>query len=50
MTPMLLSTYEARGATIDELIITREQRDADPLTCDGDSFTISDETDWVQLD
>lgn len=31
--------YQARGMTSrEEAIITQEQRDADPLTCDGDQF------------
>lgn len=50
MVPDLLATYEAKGATLADLVITKEQRDADPLECNGESFTTYDESDWVTLD
>ncbi len=42
ITDELFASYQARGASArSDFILTREQRDADPLTCDGDTFTSS---------
>ena len=43
--------YELRGASSrDEFIITKEDRDADPLTCNGQQFTDSGHIEnWVYL-
>lgn len=39
MTDSLFQNYKARGVTSrDDMIIPKEQRDADPLTCDGEEF------------
>ena len=51
MTPELFESYRARGAeSTDQFIITKEERDANPLTCDGEWFTGNDPLKgWVQL-
>jgi len=51
MTASLFSQYQARGiAARSDLIISMEQRDADPLTCDGETFlTFGTNTSWVNL-
>lgn len=51
MTDELFSTYQARGvASRNDLIISRELRDANPLTCNGDTFTSIDVLDaWFLL-
>jgi hypothetical protein len=51
MTDSLFSTYQARGvAARSDLILSKEQRDADPLTCDGETFlTFGTNTSWVNL-
>ncbi len=51
MTDGLFATYQARGAsTRADFQITKEERDADPLTCDGLSFlTRGSLEDWVYL-
>jgi hypothetical protein len=51
MTDSLFSEYQARGvASRSDLIISKEQRDADPLTCDGQAFlTFGTNTSWVTL-
>jgi hypothetical protein len=51
MTDSLFSNYQARGvASRTNLIITKEQRDADPLTCDGQTFlTNGTLASWVTL-
>ena len=42
MTDSLFQNYQARGlSSRDDAIISKEARDADPLTCDGDQFTDS---------
>jgi len=39
MTDSLFHTYESRGVNArSDMVISREQRDADPLTCDGERF------------
>ncbi len=43
MTDELFESYIARGATSrDDFIISKEERDAAPMTCDGEWFTGSD--------
>jgi len=51
MTNELFATYQARGVTTrNDLIISRELRDANPLTCNGDTFTSIDVLDaWFVL-
>lgn len=51
MTNELFSEYVNRGVQRrSDFIITREQRDADPLTCDGETFTsFGHLPDWVTL-
>ncbi len=40
MTDSLFALYQERGLdTRSDAIITKEERDADPLSCDGESFT-----------
>jgi hypothetical protein len=42
MTDSLFQDYQARGlSSRDDAIISKEARDADPLTCDGEEFTDS---------
>lgn len=52
MTDEVFQAYRDRGATTrNQFIITKEERDADPLTCDGEWFTAQDnDANWVQLD
>jgi hypothetical protein len=39
MTDSLFHTYESQGVNArSDMVISREQRDADPLTCDGERF------------
>jgi hypothetical protein len=39
MTDALFATYQSRGVTArNDLIISKQARDADPLTCDGETF------------
>ena len=47
----LFAGYAARGvATRESAIITRAERDADPLTCDGERFTSTGSLEsWVTL-
>jgi hypothetical protein len=52
MTDTLFSNYRARGVTSrEDLVISREARDSDPLECEGETF-ISNGTieSWVVLD
>ena len=51
MTDSLFQAYQARGVSSrDQLIISKEARDADTLTCDGESFTSQGQLeDWVVL-
>ena len=40
ITDEVFAEFQARGVTSrEDLILTKEQRDADPLTCDGETFT-----------
>ena len=42
MTDDVFQSYEARGASSrSDFIITATERDADPLTCDGEEFSSS---------
>jgi hypothetical protein len=52
MTDSLFQSYQARGVnTRDQLIISRAERDADSLTCNGETFTGSGNLEnWVWLD
>ena len=52
MTDTLFDQYVARGALFrDDFIISKEERDADPLTCDGERFVNSGNlANWVTLD
>jgi hypothetical protein len=52
ITDSVFGQYVDRGvATREEMIITRAERDASPLTCEGDQFTSVDALEsWVQLD
>lgn len=49
MTDSLFAAYEARGmSSCSDAIISKELRDANPLTCDGESFTSEDTLEnWV---
>ena len=51
MTDLLFQDYQARGmGSRDEAIISKEERDADPLTCDGEEFVDSGNLEnWVTL-
>ena len=51
MTDSLFSNFQARGvAARSNLILSKERRDADPLTCDGETFlTFGTNTSWVNL-
>lgn len=51
MTDSLFQDYQARGlSSRDDAIISKEARDADPLTCDGEEFTDSGNLEnWVVL-
>jgi hypothetical protein len=51
MSDALFQQYQARGVlSRSQLIITKQERDADPLTCDGETFTSSGHLEnWVQL-
>ncbi len=51
MTNSLFQNYQARGiSSRDDMVITKEQRDADPLTCDGEEFLDSGHLEnWVTL-
>ena len=52
MTDSLFQNYQARGlSSRDDAIISKEARDADPLTCDGDEFIDSGNLEnYVVLD
>ena len=52
LTDQVFQAYVDRGATSRaQFTITKEERDAHPLTCDGEWFTEpSVDDDWVQLD
>jgi len=40
MTDSVFQNYQARGLTSrNDVIISKEARDGDPLTCDGEEFT-----------
>lgn len=53
MTDSVFQGYAARGVALREsAIITKEERDADPLTCSGETFTSSGSgriPDWIVL-
>jgi hypothetical protein len=51
MTDALFQTYQRRGVSSrEQFIITKSERDADPLSCDGETFTSSGTLgNWVQL-
>lgn len=51
MTDSLFAAYEARGMlNRSDAIISKEERDANPLTCDGETFTSRDTLEsWVYL-
>lgn len=51
MTDALFASYQARGVSSrGQLIISREERDADPLTCSDETFTSGGHlADWVDL-
>ena len=54
MTDSLFDTYEQRGVSSrSDFIISKEERDANPGSCDGEWFTIKDYEDtlvnWVEL-
>lgn len=51
MTETLFQTYMNRGiSSREDLIISKETRDANPLTCSGDTFTSADPLEiWVVL-
>jgi len=51
MTDSLFQNYQARGLNSrDDAIISKEARDADPLTCDGEEFADSGNLEnWVVL-
>lgn len=52
MTDLLFQQYQSRGVNFrEQLIISREQRETDPLTCSGDTFIDTGNLDhWVVLD
>ena len=51
MTDSLFQEYQARGVSSkDDVIISQEARDSDPLTCDGEEFqTTGNLENWVVL-
>lgn len=51
MTDTMFLAYQARGiGSRDEVIISKQARDADPLTCSGDTFTSTGSLEhWVTL-
>lgn len=51
MTDDVFSIYAARGVSArGDMIVTQAQRDADPLTCDGQEFqSASSLLDWLEL-
>lgn len=51
MTDSLFQNYQLRGLNSrDDFIIPREARDADPLTCEGEEFTVGGNLEnWVVL-
>ena len=51
MTDSVFQDYQARGlSSRDDAIISKEARDADPLTCDGEEFADSGNLEnWVVL-
>jgi hypothetical protein len=51
VTDALFQRYQARGVSSrSQLIITKEERDADALTCSGETFTSGGHLEnWVQL-
>jgi hypothetical protein len=50
MDDALLAAFAARGATRDQLVISKEARDADPLGCEGERFTSEGVLEnWVDL-
>jgi len=51
MTDALFTTYQNRGVvSIEDMIISKETRDANPCQCDGESFLTSEtESDWKIL-
>jgi hypothetical protein len=51
MTDSLFESYKARGLTSrEDAIISKEERDADPLTCDGETFANGGNLEnWVVL-
>jgi hypothetical protein len=52
ITDKVFSVYQSRGITArTDLIISKDLRDANPLTCSGDTFTSGDVLEsWVTLD
>jgi hypothetical protein len=52
ITDKVFSEYQNRGiGSRSDLIISKELRDANPLTCSGDTFTSGDVLEsWVTLD
>ncbi len=51
MNDTLFQNYQARGVSSrDEMVISKEERDADPLTCDGEEFVDEGHLEnWVTL-
>lgn len=51
MTDLLFQDYQTLGMSLrDEAIISKEERDADPLTCDGEEFVDNGNLEnWVTL-
>ena len=51
MTDSLFATYQARGLNSrSDVIISKEDREADPLSCDGETFTSQGTLEnWVHL-
>ena len=51
MSDSLFAAYQSRGMALrSDAIITKEERDADPLTCNGESFTDQGTLEnWVYL-
>jgi hypothetical protein len=51
ITDKVFNEYSARGiGTRSAMMITKSERDANPLTCSGDTFTSSDPLEsWVIL-
>jgi hypothetical protein len=52
MTDSVFAAYKARGVTArSDVVISKEARDADPLTCDGEAFADEGNLEnWVILD